>query len=434
MKTCCGGSVLFVASWLALAVPSSRTLNAQTLEPEFQVNTYTTDMQKSAKVAADGQGGFVVVWESVTQDGSDYGIFGQRFSAAGTPTGSEFQVNNYTTGKQYLATVAADGPGNFIVAWNSPHDGSSEGVFAQIYDATGAPFGSNFQLNTYTTGAQFFPILATNAAGDAVVLWTSDGQDGSSDAVIGRYAPAAQVYGPEFQVNTFTTGFQNRPAVAVAGTGEFVVVWGSQNQDGGAGYGVIGRLYDSLGAPLGGEFGVNSYTTDHQQRPQVAIDGAGNFVVVWTSRNQDGSSWGIFGQRFSEGGKAAGSEFQVNSFTTGLQYAPAVAVDAAGGFLVTWMSAVQDGSDRGIFGQRYDAAGTRVAGEFRVNSYTTNRQYAAAVTRDAADNFIVAWDSDGQDGALQGVYAKRYRALLFGGSFEPGDACDWSATLGGGCP
>ena len=60
-------------------------------------------------------------------------------------------------------------------------------------------------------------------------------------------------------------------------------------------------------------------------------------------------------------------------------------------------------------------------------------QYAAAVTRDAADNFIVAWDSDGQDGALQGVYAKRYRALLFGGSFEPGDACDWSAALGGGC-
>ena len=52
---------------------------------------------------------------------------------------------------------------------------------------------------------------------------------------------------------------------------------------------------------LGGEFQVNTYTTSSQSGPSVAMDGAGNFVVVWQSSGQDGSSGGVFGQRFQFG-------------------------------------------------------------------------------------------------------------------------------------
>ena len=45
-------------------------------------------------------------------------------------------------------------------------------------------------------------------------------------------------------------------------------------------------------APLRGEFQVNSFTTDSQRNPAVAIDGQGNFVVVWEGYGSSASDTG----------------------------------------------------------------------------------------------------------------------------------------------
>ena len=105
--------------------------------------------------------------------------------------------------------------------------------------------------------------------------------------------------------------------------------------------------------PAGSEFQVNSYTTDYQRSPSVALDANGNFVVAWQSYGQDGSSYGVFGQRFNATGVPQGSEFQVNSYTTSAQRGPCVASAANGNFVVVWDSNGQDGSDFVVFGQRY---------------------------------------------------------------------------------
>src|SRR5262249_27031712 len=56
------------------------------------------------------------------------------------------------------------------------------------------------------------------------------------------------------------------------------------------------------------EYRVNTTTTDTQQTfdqsKAVAMDAVGNSVVVWASHNQDGNSWGIYGQRFGTNGNA----------------------------------------------------------------------------------------------------------------------------------
>ena len=58
------------------------------LGSEFQVNTFTTDGQYYASVAADADGDFIVVWTSQDQDGSFSGVFGQRYASTGTPLGT----------------------------------------------------------------------------------------------------------------------------------------------------------------------------------------------------------------------------------------------------------------------------------------------------------------------------------------------------------
>src|SRR5206468_6989803 len=143
--------------------------------------------------------------------------------------------------------------------------------------------------------------------------------------------------------------------------------------------------------------------------PAVAMTQAGNFVVVWQSYpGQDGADAGVFGQRYDGSGNALGGEFQVNTYTTNNQRQPRVAVDSTGNFTVVWNSLGQDGSGGSIYARRYDSAGSPLGGEFQVNTYTTNGQYAPDVAFDPSGNAIFAWTSYNQDGSQGGVYARRF--------------------------
>jgi hypothetical protein len=326
------------------------------LGPEFRVNTYTTSSQYRPDVATTPSG-FIVVWESMGQDGSQFGVFGQRYQSSGAPLGPEFRVNTFTTGQQHHASVATDSSGNFVVVWTSDEqDGSSWGVFGQRFLSSGAPAGPEFRVNSYTATLQGYPSLAFEPSGSFLVVWHTgvcipDPPPCVQSNISGqRYAGSGTALGPEFRVNTHTTGFQILPSVAGDSSG-FIVVWESEQEP--ASTGVYGQRYDGSGVPLGPEFHVNSWGTGHQRIPSVASDSAGNFVVLWQSEVQDGWGYGVFGQRYDDAGVPQGPEFRVNTFTTNGQREPAVASDPTGRFVVVWQSYEQDGAGFGIFGQRY---------------------------------------------------------------------------------
>ena len=323
------------------------------LGPEFRVNTYTTGSQYLGVVASDPAGNFVVVWTSVGQDGPSLGAFGQRFAATGAPLGPEFRVNAFTTSDQALPRPAMDSAGNFVVTWISyQQDGSSWGAYAQRFNASGAPVGAEFRVNTYTTGAQYRPTVASDSTGNFTIVWDSP-QDGSLRGIVGqRFSSTGAPVGTEFRVNTFTTSSQYLPVIAADPAGDFVVAWMSYLQDGDL-TGVFAQRFAASGAPAGPEFQVNLFTPSYQVVPSAAMDASGHFVVTWGSYGQDGSSYGVFGRRFLNTGAPQGPEFQINTFTTLGQNRPTVAADALGNFVVTWDSQVQDGSLLGVFGQRY---------------------------------------------------------------------------------
>jgi hypothetical protein len=397
---------------------------------EFRVNATTAFSQLSAGAATDGSGNFVVVWASYGQDGESLGVFGQRFRAAGARLGLEFQVNSYTTGTQAVPSVASDGNGNFVVVWLSVgQDAGGYGIFGQRFNAAGIRQGGEFRVNTYTTGLHDYPSVATDVNGNFVVVWSGYGPD-KSLGVSGQLFDAFGVpQGVEFQINTYTTGGQRAPVVTSEPSGNFVVVWHSEAQDGSA-YGLFGQRFAASGARRGGEFQVNSFTTGNQSSPRVASDASGNFVVVWTGQGQDGNNYGVFGRRFDATGAPQGSEFQVNTYTTGLQASPSVTADEDGTFEVVWTTN-QDGS-YDIFGQRFDAAGVRQGSEFRVNSYTTDYQNRAAIASSPDGDLVVVWESYAQDGSSYGVFGQRYGDIIFEDGFESGDLTRWSAAATNG--
>jgi len=83
---------------------------------------------------------------SLYQDGSEGGIFAQRFDATGAPVGAEFQVNTYTADTQFYPVITNFDDGRFLISWTSQgqdNTSSNYGVYAQLYNADGTPAGAD---------------------------------------------------------------------------------------------------------------------------------------------------------------------------------------------------------------------------------------------------------------------------------------------------
>ncbi len=413
------------------------------LGPEFQVNTDTPYIYFSPAVACDSQSNFVVVWENSPTSAD---IAGQRFDWLGARVGTEFAVNTYTTDSQRQPAVAATGNGAFVVVWQSAQDGSGLGIFGQRFGVKASPFpflpgqfmkfGPEFQVNTYTTREQSLPSVSADRAGNFVVVWNSRGQIGSEPAALDifgqRFDSSGNKVGAEFQVNTYTTSDQVLPAVASAADGSFVVVW--QSFQDGSGSGIFGQRFDTTGNKVGGEFQVNTYTTNEQGRPSISSTPDGHFVVVWESNGQHGSSVGIFGQKFDNVGNRLGPEFQVNTYTTGPQRRPSIALASDRSFVVVWENKFF--SSDGISAKLFNRSGDPEGGEFEVSAFTASYQGYPRVANDGT-GFVVAWRGYGQGGSGYHVVARRVDRIPVGlsvdsrpaggtlsdsnGVFEPGE-------------
>ncbi|WP_442769303.1 hypothetical protein, partial [Zoogloea ramigera] len=391
---------------------------------EERVNAYTVDYQYAPSVSPLAGGGYVVVWTSREQDGSNDGIYAQRFTASGVPTGPEFRVNTTTVNNQVQPRVTGLSDGSFAVVWTdgSGADGSSYGIYMQRVNAAGQLLGSEQKVNTFTTNDQGQPSIAAYTGG-YVVTWYSNGQDGGGYGVYAQRFDNAGNPVPtggsnEFRVNTFTSSSQYEPDVAAFADGRFVVVWRSDGQDGSSA-GVYAQRYNADGSPAGGEFRANSTTSGNQYEARVAALEGGGFVVVWRSDSQDGSSAGVYGQRYDAAGVAAGGEFRVNETTAGGQYQPDVSAIAGGGFAVSWYNENYDvsgtGSYQDVYVREYAGDGTALTGQLKANTPTASQssQSEPAIASLGSGNYVVVWRSEGQDGSQSGVYQQ-----LFGDATE----------------
>ncbi len=259
--------------------------------------------------------------------------------------------------------------------------------------------------------AEETPFVFTSVSGNAIRL-----NDDANDQAIRVKLTAADgtvslstTVGTQFQANSVTADQQRDAAVAMSPDGGYILVWESNNQDD-DGYGIFAQRYDADGNVLGAEFKVNTVFHKHQTDPAVAVADDGSFVVVWVSEDQDGNNKGIFGQRFDADGARVGAEFQVNTYFNKAQITPDVAMDATGRFVVVWASDDQDGDDYGVYGQVFDAAGASLGSEFRVNLTTARHQQAPSVAMDQDGDFVVAWQSEIAGDNKWDILARRFDA------------------------
>lgn len=378
---------------------------------EFRVNSFTPSTQyiggEDGGWQADGleDGSFVAVWASLGQDDSGWGIYAQRFDPEGNRIGAEFRVSSTIVGDQLYPTVVGLSDGGFVVTWTSADDNGT-GIYAQRYGAGGQPVGGEFRVNSTIAGNQAVPAVASLEDGGFVVTWDSLGQDGSGWGIYAqRYGADGQPVSAEFRANTTVAGHQNQPTVAGLADGGFIIGWNDSND--GSSVGVFAQRYDAQGHEVGSEFRLNSTVANIQQHPVLVGLADGGFVATWTSFDQDGNGTGIYAQRYGANGQPAGGEFRVNSTITGNQVYPSVDALADRGFLITWESRGQDGDRGGIYAQRYGADGQPIGEEVRINDTTAGDQVAPQAIGLVRGNVAIVWSGNGP-GDNDGVFGKVY--------------------------
>ncbi len=383
---------------------------------EFQVNTYTTHDQNYPSVAMDAAGNFVAVWTSIYQDGDLGGIYGRKYNALGQPLTDEFLINSTTAGHQKYPDIAMNSSGDFVVGWSS-NDVSSEGTWARRFNSNGTPIGSEFQVNTFTNSRQLRPNLAMNDAGAFVVAWESnkvvdDNHHLADWRIAGRaYDATGTALGAEFEATQYgMVSYQNtrRPKVAISQTGDFSVVWQtSWSTDTGPipqGTHVRGRFYNADGSP----YGDADYLTSNVEfgpSPSIEMAENGYNFVTWSyNKSFDDNSFEHLGQWFDAEGNEIGEEILLHSFESDLIQSLQTAQNSDGQRLYVW--AEGDLDERDIYALMLDSDGTTIGEQIQLGSDLAYDQYLPVMAMNDAGQYVVLWQSIGQDGDRHGIYAE----------------------------
>jgi hypothetical protein len=292
--------------------------NTWTTTNDVLVNTSTNNFQVNPAVAVLNGSNVVVVWASFNQAGSNslLDVFGQVFSQTGQKVGTNFLVNQFISYNQRTPAIAALNSGGFVVTWvseqeraaapalgtNSTYSTSggvatpSVDIYARLYNGNGVASGSEFLVNSNSNPCAN-PVVAAASDGSFLVAWDAHDMVNPTNGwdIYARSFSSNGVGGAITIVNTHLYGDQYAPRVSAIGT-DYLVVWTSLGQDGSR-EGVFGQFLHG-GAPVGGEFRVNTTTVGQQMQPAVASDGANQFLVVWTSYTGSPYSFDLFAQRY----------------------------------------------------------------------------------------------------------------------------------------
>ncbi len=313
---------------------------------EFQVNTTTDESQYEAAVDMNASGDFIIAWNAWDSDAGGEDIYLRRYAADGTPLSGEIKINTYTESRQVYPVVALKDDGSFIVIWESFHGNNDWRVAGRVFDASGNPITDEFDVNQITPVGEMS--LAVEKNGDFTVAYSSalTGYDVYARQYTADGTPRGNevlLHSPDYLYAALA------PEFVTDGNKHYVLAWhaipqlpDTDNRE------IYAQFFDPNLSPTCDPFRINTTTDGVQRSPSIAMNKHGDFVIAWYG-DTDGDQDGIFVRQYDRNGQPLSEECQVNTYITDNQYYPDVAMQESGQFVVTWHSEGQDGSEKGVF-------------------------------------------------------------------------------------
>jgi Ca2+-binding RTX toxin-like protein len=367
------------------------------VDRKFLVSASAAKQEQALVFAALPSHGFVGVWAESQ--------FGQ--SAA---KGQLFDLNGHKVGGEFVfgpggiePTVTGLGGGGFVVAWVIEVPNNGFDVHAQMFSAAGAAVGSEFVVNTKTTGFQIEPSATALAGGGFVISWGNPDDPLYDDARAQVFDAAGAKVGTEFVLTESRPGDKYVSHVEALAGGGFVASWYSfaaeTDQNGNLSQGMRAQLFDSLGNKVGDPFSLNPTIPGDQRLGTVAALPNGGFVAAWNDDGEQGQHTGVYTgnqglwlQIFDANGNRVGQAIHSSVYGAYVQNVPAIAV-GADGFMMTWQVGT-DAPNSGpplLHAQKFDFNGVKIGEEFVVNPGSTDQQFTPTEVALSNGAYVLGW-------------------------------------------
>jgi hypothetical protein len=409
-----------------------------------------------AQVTTDGAGRWVAVWTSRENlggtIGTDFDILVSRSTDNGATWSPPAPLNTNAASDasgDFEPQVATDGAGNWVALWSSRENlGGTIGADLDILVSRSTDNGLNWSppapLNTNAasdTGDDFLPQVTTDEVGNWVAVWDSTENLGGTigtddDILVSRSTDNGATWTPPAPLNTNAASdvgsSDEQPQVATDAAGNWVAVWESfetlgdtigtdrdilvaRSTDNGVTWSPPAPLNSNAASDAGGDF-----------NPQVAADGAGNWVALWQSNETLGGTIGtdedIFVSRSTDNGLTFSPPAPLNTNAAsdvGVDLSPQVTTDRAGNWLALWTSNDNLG---GTIGFDFDILVSRSTDNgltwsppapLNTNAISdAGNDFAPQLTTDGAGHWVALWLSTdtlgGTVGTDQDIFVARF--------------------------
>lgn len=328
--------------------------------------------QRCSWITQDGNGRCVIVWED-ERDGN-CNIYATRFDSLGNILNPNFKINDDIGNSHYYPSVATNFRGDFIVSWTDDRNSNFD-IYAQCYNQSGTPIGSNFKVNDDSTdSSQWFPVVSCDSIGNYVIVWT-DYRNNNYDVYGQLYDNYGNSLGTNFLVGDNTQSEQLYATVSRNRSGCFVITWMDNRNNN---YDIYAQRYSLVGQPIGSDFRVNDTPNNNfQGYPNLALHDNGQFTIVWEDQRHYDTD--IFLQRYNPDGTVQDNNIRVNSdIYNEEQYSPSIAYNRDGNYVVTWCYMREIDDDPEIFSQAFSVTGQRIGDNILVNQpdfFSANNQW-----------------------------------------------------------
>ncbi len=379
---------------------------------DMQVNTFGLGSQAFPRSILLDSGGWVTIWQSNGQDGSDSGLYMQAFAADGAKLGSETLVNTTTMGPQTQPDISLTANGAWVVTWTSyDNDGTGANIYQQRFELDAmmniAKLGSEEQVNSTKASEQQSPQVEQLPSGGWVVIWQSFDQDGSGYGIVQQvYNPdgtkaSGELMSGETLVNQWTMGNQDNAKITVLSNGKWVVTWDSDGEDG-SGTGVCQQLFDTNGMREGMPVPVNTDMAGDQHLASTLALPNGEWIVLYSSSSTSGSQYNdVRFQKFDSTGVAVSTEVSFGDGVNPSYYlgAPQITLLADNSWVITSTKYFTGSGAQvsEIIQRHYDADGTQIGDETVVNTYSAFYQDTPQIMALTDGGWVVTWQSNSPD-------------------------------------
>ncbi len=338
---------------VAGAVPTSPLRGGSTAAPAAVEKTDPTALPV---VIPDGTGGAFLTWE---QGGFlRHTALVQRFTATGTvaagwpSSGAPIDSSGWLG--ESAPVLCSDGAGGVIVAWLG-YVGESLGIKGSRLSGDGAlvpGWPGTGALVCGALGIQDAPGIVSDGSGGAIVVW-QDARNGSYEQVYAQRITSSGEVAPDWPVDgrpvcTFPSDAgltrysgrspQRYSSVASDGSGGALIVWRDARADSGDIF-AQHLLPDGSAAPGWPADGLPLCTAPGVQRaPSIAADGAGGAFVTWQD-GRSGGDWQVYAGHVTSSGTLAqgwAPDGVAACIAPGDHLIPRLAADGASGAIIAW--------------------------------------------------------------------------------------------------